>query len=150
MRGISYESQTVHAPALANPEKLAQLQAVQRWFRDYWNRIEPETSYLHRRGVSLFLSLFDDNTKVKWIFCPKKGCYDPQKNVGNQFGKPLPSFCWLLDQGSVAALNFPIGMNPGLAKASIATNRSLEIDADLGEDGLTYCSTRLKTLVGNS
>jgi hypothetical protein len=67
--------------------------------------------------VSVFLSLFDDNTKVKRVFCPKKECYDPQKNANNQFGKPLPSFSWLIERGVVAALNFPIGMNAGLAKA---------------------------------
>ena len=54
---------------------------------------------------------------MKRVFCPKKECYDPQKNANNQFGKPLPSFSWLIENGSVAALNFPIGMNAGLAKA---------------------------------
>jgi hypothetical protein len=68
-------------------------------------------------GVSVFLSLFDDNPKVKRVFCPKKECYDPRKNANNQFGKPLPSFSWLIENGSLAALNFPIGMNAGLAKA---------------------------------
>jgi hypothetical protein len=59
-----------------------------------------------------FLSLFDDNTKVKRGFCPKKECYDPQKNTN---GKPLPSFNWLIEDGALCALNFPIGMNAGLA-----------------------------------
>ena len=68
-------------------------------------------------GVSVFLSLFDDNPKVKKVFCPKKVCYDPEKNASNQFGKPLPSFSWLIEHGAVCALNFPIGMNAGLAKA---------------------------------
>ena len=117
IRGIPSEARTVHDPAHADSEKLAQLEAVERWFRDDWKRIEPKlrTSIVER--VSVFLSLFDDNSKVKRVFCPKKECYDPQKNVGNQFGKPLPSFSWLIENGSVAALNFPIGMNAGLAKA---------------------------------
>jgi hypothetical protein len=51
------------------------------------------------------------------VFCPKKECYDAAKNINNQFGKPLPSFSWLIEQGSICALNFPIGMNAGLAKA---------------------------------
>ena len=54
---------------------------------------------------------------MKRVFCPKKECYDPQKNADNQYGKPLPSFSWLIENGKVCALNFPIGMNPGLAKA---------------------------------
>ena len=117
MRGIPSEARTVHDPAQADPEKLAQLEAVQRWFRDDWKRIEPKLRTSIVEGVSVFLSLFDDNSKVKRVFCPKKECYDPQKNAGNQFGKPLPSFSWLIENGSVAALNFPIGMNAGLAKA---------------------------------
>jgi hypothetical protein len=39
------------------------------------------------------------------------------KNVNNQYGRPFPSFPWLLEQGAVCALNFPVGMNAGLAKA---------------------------------
>jgi hypothetical protein len=54
---------------------------------------------------------------VKRVFCPKRECYDPQENAGNRYGKPLPSFSWLFETGKVCALNFPIGMNPGLAKA---------------------------------
>ena len=117
MRSIPSEARTVHDPTRADPEKLAQLEAVQRWFRDDWKRIEPKLRTSIVEGVSVFLSLFDDNSKVKRVFCPKKECYDPQKNANNQFGKPLPSFSWLIENGSVAALNFPIGMNAGLAKA---------------------------------
>jgi hypothetical protein len=61
--------------------------------------------------------LFDDNPKVKKIFCPPKECYDQQANADTKLGKPLPSFSWLMEQGKVCGLNFPIGMNPGLAKA---------------------------------
>ncbi len=116
-RGIAFEPRVVHDPARANPEKLAQLQAVQRWFNDDWKRIEPKLRTSIVEGISVFLSLFDDNTKVKRVFCPKKECYDPQKNANNQFGKPLPSFTWLIERGVLCALNFPIGMNAGLAKA---------------------------------
>ena len=116
-RNIPSEPRTVHDPSQADPEKLAQLEAVERWFRDDWKRIEPKLRTSIVEGVSVFLSLFDDNSKVKRVFCPRKECYDPQKNAGSQFGKPLPSFSWLIESGSVAALNFPIGMNAGLAKA---------------------------------
>jgi hypothetical protein len=93
------------------------LEAVKRWFNDDWRRIEPKLRTSIVEGVSVFLSLFDDSPKVKKVFCPKKECYDPQKNADNQFGKPLPSFSWLIEHGAVCALNFPIGMNAGLAKA---------------------------------
>ena len=68
-------------------------------------------------GISVFLSLFDDNPKVKRLFCPPKECYDPEANADFGYGRPLPSFSWLIESGKVCALNFPISMNPGLAKA---------------------------------
>ena len=116
-RGIPLRVPTVHDPAQADPEKLEQLEAVKRWFNDDWQRIEPKLRTSIVEGISVFLSLFDDNPKVKRVFCPPKECYDPQKNANDQFGKPLPSFSWLIENGKVCALNFPIGMNPGLAKA---------------------------------
>jgi TraM recognition site of TraD and TraG len=114
---IPFEPRNVLDPAYADPEKLAQLEAVKRWFTEDWRRIEPKLRTSIVEGISVFLSLFDDSPKVKRVFCPKRECYDPEKNIGNQHGKPLPSFSWLIETGKVCALNFPIGMNPGLAKA---------------------------------
>ena len=116
-KGISSEPRTILDPAFADPDKLAQLQAVKRWFTEDWKRIEPKLRTSIVEGISVFLSLFDDNPKVKKVFCPDKDCYDPSKNNPKKHGTPLPSFSWLIEQGKVAALNFPIGMNPGLAKA---------------------------------
>lgn len=116
-RHVPFESRSVLDPAQADPEKLAQLEAVRRWYNDDWRRIEPKLRTSIVEGVSVFLSLFDDNPKVKRVFCPKKECYDPAQNANDRFGKPLPSFSSLIEQGSVCALNFPVGMNAGLAKA---------------------------------
>ena len=116
-RGVPCEARMILDPAQADAEKLEQLEAVKRWFNDDWRRIEPKLRTSIVEGISVFLSLFDDNPRVKRVFCPKRECYDPSKNINNQFGKPLPSFSWLIETGKVCALNFPIGMNPGLAKA---------------------------------
>jgi len=116
-RGIAFESRSLLDPSQADPDKLEQLEAVKRWFNEDWRRIEPKLRTSIVEGISVFLSLFDDNPKVKKVFCPSKDCYDPKKNPNGELGKPLPSFSWLVDQGKVCALNFPIGMNPGLAKA---------------------------------
>lgn len=116
-RRIPSEARTVLDPAQADPHKLAQLEAVRRWFNDDWRRIEPKLRTSIVEGISVFLSLFDDNPKVKKTFCPKKECYDLSKNISYRLGKPLPSFSWLIEHGAVCALNFPIGMNAGLAKA---------------------------------
>ena len=116
-RGVSFEPRTILDPAYADKDKLAQLEAVKRWFTEDWRRIEPKLRTSIVEGISVFLSLFDDSPKVKKVFCPPRECYDPEKNPGNQHGKPLPSFSWLIETGKVCSLNFPIGMNPGLAKA---------------------------------
>jgi len=116
-KGIQFEGRTVTDRRQANSEKLAQLDAVERWFHDDWKRIEPKLRTSIVEGVSVFLSLFDDNPKVKKVFCPPKRCYDLRKNERGELGKPLPSFSWLIEHGKVCALNFPIGMNAGLAKA---------------------------------
>jgi len=116
-KGIGFESRSVLDPSQADPEKLEQLEAVKRWFEDDWKRIEPKLRTSIVEGISVFLSLFDDNPKVKRVFCPKKECYDPAKNAAHELGKPLPSFSWLIENGKVCALNFPVSMNPGLAKA---------------------------------
>jgi len=97
--------------------KWEQLEAVKRWFHYDWKRIEPKLRTSIVEGISVFLSLFDDNPDVKRTFCPPAECYDPVANVDHRYGKPLPSFTWLVESGKVCALNFPIGMNAGLARA---------------------------------
>jgi len=101
----------------ADPDRKEQLEAVKRWFYNDWRRIEPKLRTSIVEGISVFLSLFDDNPAVKRTFCPPAECYDTKANADCRFGKPLPSFGWLIESGKVCCLNFPIGMNPGLAKA---------------------------------
>src|ERR1700720_2344288 len=105
---IQWEAENVGGRKPVSPDKKEQLEAVKRWFNNDWRRIEPKLRTSIVEGISVFLSLFDDSPKVKKVFCPKKECYDPQKNATNQFGKPLPSFGWLIEHGAVCALNFPI------------------------------------------
>ncbi len=114
---ISAEPVLILDPSFADPDKLDQFYAVQRWFKDDWRRMETKLRTSIVEGISVFLSLFDDNPKVKRVFCPKRECYDTKLNADGLFGKPLPSFSWLIEQGAVCSLNFPVGMNAGLAKA---------------------------------
>ncbi len=97
--------------------KREQLEAVKRWFYHDWRRIEPKLRTSIAEGISVFLSLFDDNPSVKATFCPPKQCYDPELNHDGRYGLPMPPFSQLLEQGKVCALNFPVAMNPGLARA---------------------------------
>ena len=97
--------------------KREQFEAVKRWFYD--DLLRPSTRKRPGvvEGISVFLSLFDDNPKVKRTFCPPKQCYDPELNQDYRYGRPLPGFSWLIEQGKVCALNFPTSFNPGLARA---------------------------------
>jgi hypothetical protein len=106
-------SRNDHVPV----QKKAQLEAVERWFFHDWKRIEPKLRTSIVEGISVFLSLFDDNPDVKRTFCPPAECYDPRANADFKFGKPLPSLAWLIEKGNLCSLNFPIAMNAGLAKA---------------------------------
>ncbi len=96
--------------------RLEQWEAVQRWYQHDWMRIEPKLRTSIIEGISVFLSLFDDNPSVKYTFCPPKACYDPVANADGRHGRPLPSFADLIEEGRVVALNFPVVANPGLAR----------------------------------
>jgi hypothetical protein len=97
-------------------EKCQQFEAVKRWFDHDWRRLDARLRTSVVEGISVFLSLFDDNAALKRVFCPPKATYDPVLNHDGRYGRPLPAFPGLLEQGRVCALNFPIVANPGLAR----------------------------------
>jgi len=97
-------------------DKKQQLEAVKRWYNDDWKNLDKKLQSSVVEGISVFLSLFDDNPRVKRTFCPPVELYRAQQ--GQTSGrKALPQIATLLEQGKVVALNFPISMNPGLARA---------------------------------
>jgi hypothetical protein len=87
-------------------EKAEQFTAVKRWFEDDWTRIEPKLRTSIVEGIAVFLSLFDDNPRVKHTFCPPKDMYDAVANPDGRHGLPLPPLADLIEQGKVIAL-FP-------------------------------------------
>ena len=120
-RKIRYEIQTeTEAPGEVTPEvhadKRAQFEAVKRWFYHDWKRIEPRLRTSIVEGISVFLSLFDDNPAVKRVFCPPKEAYQPGAQTNGAPVRTLPPFSQLIEQGQVCALNFPAAANPGLAR----------------------------------
>ena len=128
--GIAHESQTESGQAVQGPardsQKQQQFEAVKRWFYQDWARIEPKLRTSIVEGISVFLSLFDDNPEVKRVFCPPKAAYDPANKEGRH-GTPLPPFADLIEQGKVVALNFPASLNPGLAR-TIGTLMKLDFE----------------------
>jgi type IV secretory system conjugative DNA transfer VirD4/TraG family protein len=114
---VDYECQVEASSGLVDPLKAEILDGVKRWFYHDWRRIENKLRTSIVEGISVFLSLFDDNPMVKRTFCPPKECYNSKLNADERFGRPLPPFADLVEQGKVCALNFPVALNPGLAKA---------------------------------
>lgn len=115
---VSFEVETESGPGGPwSDDKRQQFEAVKRWFFQDWSRIEPKLRTSIVEGISVFLSLFDDNPAVKRVFCPPNETFDPVANADGRFGTPLPSFGELIEQGNVCALNFPVSANPGLARA---------------------------------
>lgn len=107
------------APKASDPlqeTKRQQFDAVRRWFYQDWKRVDNRLRTSIVEGISVFLSLFDDNPAVKRIFCPPKETYDPVLNADGRYGKALPSFRDLIETGAVCALNLPLSANPGLAR----------------------------------
>src|ERR1700680_2743645 len=101
---------------IVDPDKKEQLDSVKRWYQNDWKRIDKKLQTSIVEGISVFLSLFDDNPAVKRTFCPPAELY--QNTATSKIGrKPLPPIANLLEQGKIIALNFPVSMNPGLARA---------------------------------
>jgi TraM recognition site of TraD and TraG len=120
-RKVRYEVQTESDPPdKMTPEiqvdKREQFEAVKRWFYHDWRRIEPRLRTSIVEGISVFLSLFDDNPAVKRVFCPPKEAYKPGAEASSAPVLTLPPFGDLIEQGKVCALNFPAAANPGLAR----------------------------------
>jgi len=131
--GIPYESETesgevgASAGLIRDDRKREQFEAVKRWFYQDWARIEPKLRTSIIEGISVFLSLFDDNPDVKRVFCPPKAAYDPVANKDGRYGRPLPPLGNLIEEGKVVALNFPVSLNPGLAR-TIGTLMKLDFE----------------------
>lgn len=122
MPAIPYEIRRESAPREQETERKEQFEAVKRWYYNDWLKIDNKLRTSIVEGISVFLSLFDDNPKVKRVFCPPKETYRPDLNVTDEhghykYGRPLPSFDWLIESGKVCALNFPVSLNAGLARA---------------------------------
>jgi hypothetical protein len=114
---LQIDSDGSNVPAAgATEENRQRFDAVKRWFYQDWKRIEPRLRTSIVEGISVFLSLFDDNPAVKRGFCPPKETYDPVANANGAYGRPLPPFNDLIETGAVCALNFPASANPGLAR----------------------------------
>src|SRR5439155_24413261 len=74
---IPFKNEKANAPTPSEQHRQDQFAAVKRWFNHDWTRIDLKLRTSIVEGISVFLSLFDDNPSVKYTFCPPKACYDP-------------------------------------------------------------------------
>ena len=68
------------------------------------------------QGIVVFLSLFETDPQVRRVFCPPKELYEGKPCAADPNGRVLPPFDELIESGAVVGLNFPVALNPALAK----------------------------------
>jgi hypothetical protein len=90
--------------------------SVQYWYWEHWKffRSEVKTSII--QGIAVFLSLFETDPDVRRVFCPPRELYEGKPCIDDPRGKILASFDELIESGKVVGLNFPVALNPALAK----------------------------------
>src|SRR6266487_395730 len=73
--GIEPAAQHESGPDGVDQDRKEQLEAVKRWYNDDWKNIDKKLQSSVVEGISVFLSLFDDNPRVKRMFCPPLELY---------------------------------------------------------------------------
>jgi hypothetical protein len=108
---------TVYEPRAIDAAKREMFEAVDRWYWEHWKHLRPDIKTSVVQGIAVFLSLFDTDPQVKRIFCPPKELYEGKPCLADPKGQVMPPFSDLIEGGKVCGLNFPVALNPGLAKA---------------------------------
>ena len=109
---IPFEVKAIDASVSA--DRRHRLEAVDRWFHKTWQRLDGKVRTSIVEGIVVFLSLFDENPAVCRAFCPPRSAYANPPKPGEP--RPLPPLEELLETGHVLGLNFPVALNPALAR----------------------------------
>ena len=109
---IGFEVKAIDASV--SPDRRHRLEAVDRWFHKTWQRLDGKVRTSIVEGIVVFLSLFDENPAVCRAFCPPRSAYANPPKPGEP--RPLPPIEELLETGHVLGLNFPVALNPALAR----------------------------------
>ena len=110
--GVPFEVRTGGAAICA--DRRHRLDAISRWFYNTWARLDPKVKASIVEGIVVFLSIFDENPSVCRAFCPPRTAYVGPPKDGEP--RPLPPLEELLETGHVLGLNFPVALNPALAR----------------------------------
>ena len=91
-------------------------ESVHYWYWEHWKFFRSEVKTSIVQGIEIFLSLFETDPDVRRVFCPPKELYEGKKCDSDPNGRVMPAFDELIDSGIVVGLNFPVALNPVLAK----------------------------------
>ncbi|HWR15487.1 MAG TPA: TraM recognition domain-containing protein [Terriglobales bacterium] len=107
---------TLYIRKIDDPVARARFESIHYWYWEHWKffRSEVKTSII--QGIAVFLSLFETDPDVRRVFCPPKEMYEGKHCEDDPDGNVLPSFDELIESGKVVGLNFPVALNPALAK----------------------------------
>ena len=100
--------------AAIHAERRHRLEAISRWYYSTWSRLDSKVKASIVEGIVVFLSIFDENPTVYRAFCPPRTAYTTAPKPGDP--RPLPPLEDLLESGHVLGLNFPVALNPALAR----------------------------------
>ena len=107
---------SIYRRRTGEPGQRLRWESVQYWYWEHWKffRSEVKTSII--QGIAVFLSLFETDPDVRRVFCPPKSLYEGKVSADDPHGRVLPPFDELIESGKVVGLNFPVALNPALAK----------------------------------
>ena len=100
----------------ANAASLDRFYSVQYWYWEHWKFFRSEVKTSIVQGIAVFLSLFETDPDVRRVFCPPKELYQGRCCASDPDGIVMPAFDELIESGKVVGLNFPVALNPALAK----------------------------------
>ncbi|HET9184482.1 MAG TPA: TraM recognition domain-containing protein [Candidatus Angelobacter sp.] len=91
-------------------------ESVHYWYWEHWKFFRSEVKTSIVQGIEIFLSLFETDPEVRRVFCPPKELYEGTRCDSDPIGRVLPAFDELIESGKIVGLNFPVALNPVLAK----------------------------------
>jgi hypothetical protein len=98
------------------PEQRDRFESVEYWYWEHWKFFRSEVKTSIVQGIVVFLSLFETDPQVRRVFCPPKELYEGKPSAADPRGKVLSPFDELIESGAVVGLNFPVALNPALAR----------------------------------
>ncbi|WP_158822518.1 type IV secretory system conjugative DNA transfer family protein [Granulicella sp. S156] len=106
----------VYSRKPSDPAQRERFLSVQYWYWEHWKFFRSEVKTSIVQGIAVFLSLFETDPDVRRVFCPSKELYDGRPCTSDPKGIIMPPFEELIESGAVVGLNFPVALNPALAK----------------------------------